>query len=197
LSPFSAASPSLLNPARLQAPACALLLALLLGTGGIAAAQAGSAADPGAEAGATNPQSAPDATPVEPADARAGANAQEAAFFAENAQRPGVVRLPGGAQARQLSAGKGQAAAGAAMVVLNLSRRGLQEAATPTGGSSGLREQRYQTQTLPKPLFEALQLMHVGDRWEVYAPAQGKGARTAGDGVHHRTAGGALSRSRR
>ncbi|MDE3010865.1 MAG: hypothetical protein KGI67_08260 [Pseudomonadota bacterium] len=132
------------------------------------------------------------------------ASAPDAAFFAENARRPGVVSLPSGAQARRISAGTGAAAAGADMVVVNLSRRGLLEAlaagvdAAGSSGSSGsgsgsgggggsgggnvaaLHEQRYRSQTLPLPLYEALQLMHVGDSWEVYVPAQTRARPTGG-----------------
>ncbi len=170
------------SPVR-QRRTCAYLLALLMLSGPAGVQAQTATAGPDAEPAGTGQQAAGDA-PAPPPAGRVGGmpgNPQEAAFFEENGRKPDVLTLPDGVQLRQLSAGTGPAAAGAEMVVLNLSRRGLLEpAASPADGAASRHQQRYQMQTLPKALYEAIQRMHVGDRWEVYAPSQGKGRAAPG-----------------
>jgi hypothetical protein len=133
-------------------------------------------------AATSGPAASSEATAPSPGVAIESAGAQaDADFFEQNAHQPGVILLPGGDQARLLSAGEGASAEGASVVVLNLSRRPLRDAASVPNATAAQHTQRYQTQTLPRPIYETLQKMHVGDRWEVYARAHpGKKLRIPG-----------------
>jgi FKBP-type peptidyl-prolyl cis-trans isomerase FklB len=93
------------------------------------------------------------------------------AFLAENAKKPGVVSLPGGLQYKVLRAGDGKRPALDDRVVCNFRSTLLD------GKEIDSSDKRKQPAVLPiksviPGLSQALQLMPVGSKWQLYIPAQ-------------------------
>jgi len=117
------------------------------------------------------------------ADARKQVAEKNAAFLTENKDKPGVVTLPSGLQYKVLQEGNGPKPAATDIVVCNY--RGTLIDGTEFDSSY----KRSQPLTLNvsqvlKGWTEALQLMPVGSKWELYVPASlGYGERGSPNGA--------------
>jgi FKBP-type peptidyl-prolyl cis-trans isomerase len=105
------------------------------------------------------------------------------AFLAANAHKPGVVSRPSGLQYRVLRGGFG-ARPGPADTVRIFYNGSLTNGTVFDGASASLPATLPLNTILLRGLSEALQLMHVGDRWQIVVPANlAFGARGAANGV--------------
>ena len=109
---------------------------------------------------------------AEKAQAVADANKKAGdAFLAENKTKDGVVTLPSGLQYKVLSAGTGPKPAATDTVVCNYKGTLLDNSEFDSS------YKRNQPLTIPvngviKGWTEALQLMHVGSKWELFIPSE-------------------------
>jgi hypothetical protein len=92
------------------------------------------------------------------------------AYLADNAKKPGVVVLPSGLQYRVLRAGYGKRVGPRDVVQVQFSG-GLINGAVIDGSSPGL-PSTLGVGSVIRGLGEALQLMHVGDRWQLVVPPE-------------------------
>ncbi len=115
--------------------------------------------------------------------------ADATAFFAQNKNKPGVVTLPGGLQYKIITAGTGPKPKATDTVVCNYRGTLLD------GKEFDSSYKRGEPATFPvsgviKGWTEALQLMPVGSKWELYVPSDlAYGERGAGEDI---TPGSAL-----
>ena len=102
-------------------------------------------------------------------------------FLAENKKKPGVVTLPDGLQYRVLITGTGSSPKATDKVKVNY------KGTLINGKVFDSSYERKEPATFPvnqviKGWTEALQLMHVGDKWELYVPSElGYGENGAGN----------------
>ena len=102
-------------------------------------------------------------------------------FLAENKKKPGVVTLPDGLQYRVLVTGTGSSPKATDKVKVNY------KGTLINGKVFDSSYERKEPATFPvnqviKGWTEALQLMHVGDKWELYVPSElGYGENGAGN----------------
>ncbi|MFZ0522543.1 MAG: FKBP-type peptidyl-prolyl cis-trans isomerase [Candidatus Acidiferrales bacterium] len=120
----------------------------------------------------------------EKAQVAAAANKKEGdAFFAENKAKPGVVTLPSGLQYKVLTEGTGPKPTAADTVVCNY--RGTLLNGTEFDSSSKHGQPiEIQVGRVIKGWSEALQLMPVGSKWQLFVPPDlAYGARGAGNDI--------------
>lgn len=105
------------------------------------------------------------------------------AFLAANKQKPGVTSLPSGLQYKVIEAGKGQKPKVSDTVVVHY--RGTLIGGEEFDSSYGRGEPAtFALNGIIQGWQEALQLMPVGSKWEVYMPAElAYGTRGAGDAI--------------
>jgi FKBP-type peptidyl-prolyl cis-trans isomerase len=92
------------------------------------------------------------------------------AFLAENAKKPGVKILPSGLQYKVLKDGTGKTPKASDTVTVNYTGRLIDGAVFDSSAKTGQPAQ-FQVGNVIPGFSEALQLMKVGSRWEVYIPA--------------------------
>jgi FKBP-type peptidyl-prolyl cis-trans isomerase len=115
------------------------------------------------------------------ADDAALSLAANQAFLAANAKKPGVISLPGGLQYRVLKTGFGVRPSLADLVQINFTGK-LINGTVIDGTSPGL-PATVAVSGVIRGLSQVLQMMHVGDRWQVVMPTElAYGAKGAGAG---------------
>ena len=106
-----------------------------------------------------------------------------AAFLAENKTRDGVVALPSGLQYRILKAGEGSKPTAEDTVVCNY-RGTLIDGTEFDNSAKRAQPATFTLDKIIKGWKEALQLMPVGSRWQLFVPADlAYGERAAGHGI--------------
>jgi FKBP-type peptidyl-prolyl cis-trans isomerase FklB len=123
---------------------------------------------------------APLPMPAHAADAAPSLEANQA-FLAANAKKPGVVTLASGLQYRVLRSGAGKRVAPTDLVQIAYTARLID--GTVVDGTSPVLPATVAVGGILRGLSEALQMMHVGDHWQVVMPTNlAYGAAGAGAG---------------
>lgn len=105
-------------------------------------------------------------------------------FLAENKKRPGVVTLPSGLQYKVLVKGDGAKPAKDDMVKVVYEGRTIDGKVFDATSRHGTESDTFGVGKLIKGWTEALMLMPVGSKWEIYIPQElAYGARGAGDDI--------------
>jgi FKBP-type peptidyl-prolyl cis-trans isomerase len=91
------------------------------------------------------------------------------AFLAENSKKPGVVTLPSGLQYKVITEGKGKLAKATSMVATNYTGRLIDGSEFDSSLKHG-KPAQFRVNGVIKGWSEALQLMRVGSKWELYIP---------------------------
>ena len=106
-----------------------------------------------------------------------------ARFLAENKGKPGVTVLPSGLQYKVLASGTGESPAAGDMVTVNYSGRLIDGTEFDSSYKRG-EPTKFQADRVIPGWSEALQLMKVGDKWElVIPPGLAYGERGAGGAI--------------
>jgi len=92
------------------------------------------------------------------------------AFLAENKKKDGVVALPSGLQYKVLKEGTGKTPRATDTVTVNYEGRLIDKTVFDSSAKQG-QPVSFQVGGVIKGFSEALQLMKVGSKWEVYIPA--------------------------
>ena len=120
--------------------------------------------------------------PAHAADDPALSAVANQAFVAANARKPGVITRPNGLQYRVLQNGPGKRPGLGDTVLVNFSAR-LINGKLFDGTTPGL-PATLSVSGVVRGLSEALQMMHVGDHWQLVIPTElGFGPRGAGNGI--------------
>lgn len=102
-------------------------------------------------------------------------------FLAENAKKPGVQVLPDGLQYKVLVAGNGPIPKASDEVEVVYEGRTIDGKVFDSTAKHGSKTDKFRANGLIKGWTEALTLMPVGSKWEVYIPQElGYGSRRAG-----------------
>lgn len=105
-------------------------------------------------------------------------------FLAENAKKPGVVTLPSGLQYKVLTKGTGAVPTADDKVKVVYEGRTLDGKVFDSTARHGTESDTFGVSGLIKGWTEALLLMPVGSKWEVYIPQElAYGARGAGENI--------------
>ena len=91
-------------------------------------------------------------------------------FLAENKKKDGVVTLPSGLQYKVLKAGTGKTPKATDTVTVNYEGRLIDKTVFDSSAKQG-QPVSFQVGGVIKGFSEALQLMKVGSKWEVYIPS--------------------------
>jgi FKBP-type peptidyl-prolyl cis-trans isomerase FklB len=91
-------------------------------------------------------------------------------FLAENKKKDGVVALPSGLQYKVLKAGTGKTPKSTDTVTVNYEGRLIDKTVFDSSAKQG-QPVSFQVGGVIKGFSEALQLMKVGSKWEVYIPS--------------------------
>ncbi|MCH5310106.1 MAG: FKBP-type peptidyl-prolyl cis-trans isomerase [Prevotella sp.] len=102
-------------------------------------------------------------------------------FLAENAQKEGVITLPSGLQYKVLVKGDGQVPNQDDKVLVNYEGRLLDGTVFDASAKHGSKPAEFRPDQVIKGWTEALTMMPVGSKWQLYIPAElGYGERAAG-----------------
>jgi len=94
-------------------------------------------------------------------------------FLVENEDREGVVTLPSGLQYRIIATGEGKQPGAEALVLVNYEARTIDNKRFSSSLPLGVpKMEEVRVNEVIRGWTEALQLMHEGDRWELFVPAQ-------------------------
>lgn len=105
---------------------------------------------------------------------------QNEKFLADNAKKEGVVTLPSGVQYKVITEGKGATPTETATVKVNYEGKTIDGKVFDSNAKSGKPVEMRANQVI-KGWTEALQLMPVGSKWELYIPQElGYGDRQSG-----------------
>lgn len=101
-----------------------------------------------------------------------GKNKKEGdAFLAQNAKKPGVVTLPSGLQYKVIKSGNGPSPKATDKVKAHYTGRLISGQVFDSSLGKG-EPAEFQVNQVIRGWIEALQLMKVGDKWELYIPAE-------------------------